>query len=54
MRLLLTAVDPVTGVSVTFPHLDVANELFTNNLIMPEPCPFLSRSLPTLFDHSTD
>src|SRR5438874_5850782 len=42
----LTAVDPVTGVSVTFPHLDVANELFTNNLIMPEPCPFLSRSLP--------
>jgi Ferritin-like domain len=42
----LTAVDPVTGVSVTFPHLDIANELFTNNLIMPEPCPFLSRSLP--------
>ena len=42
----LTAVDPVTGVSVTFPHLDVANELFTNNLIMPEPCPFLSPSLP--------
>jgi hypothetical protein len=42
----LTAVDPVTGVSVTFPDLDVANELFTNNLIMPEPCPFLSRSLP--------
>ena len=42
----LTAVDPVTGVSVTFPHLDVANELFTNNLIMTEPCPFLSRSLP--------
>src|SRR5213076_80134 len=42
----LPAVDPVTGVSVTFPHLDVSNELFTNNLIMPEPCPFLSRSLP--------
>jgi len=42
----LTAVDPATGVSVTFPHLDVANQLFTNNLIMPEPCPFLSRSLP--------
>src|SRR6266699_3439025 len=42
----LTAVDPVTGVSVTFPHLDVSNELFTNNLIMPEPCPFLSRNLP--------
>src|SRR5437763_951832 len=42
----LTAVDPVTGVSVTFPHLDVSSELFTNNLIMPEPCPFLSRNLP--------
>jgi ferritin-like protein len=37
----LTAVDPVTGVSVTFPHLDIDNELFTNNLIMPEPCPFM-------------
>jgi hypothetical protein len=42
----LTAVDPVTGVSVTFPDLDVTNELFKKNLIMPEPCPFLSRSLP--------
>jgi hypothetical protein len=42
----LSAVDPVTGVSVTFPHLDVSNHLLTNNLIMPEPCPFLSRSLP--------
>jgi len=42
----LTAVDPVTGVSVTFPDLDVANELFKKNLIMPEPCPFLDRSLP--------
>src|SRR5213080_733469 len=42
----LTAVDPVTGVSVTFPNLDVTNELFKKNLIMPEPCPFLSRSLP--------
>lgn len=42
----LTAVDPVTGVSVTFPDLDVANELFKKNLIMPEPCPFLSRNLP--------
>ncbi len=36
----------VTGVSVTFPNLDVSNQLFKKNLIMPEPCPFLSRSLP--------
>src|SRR5438034_6343648 len=42
----LTAVDPVTGVSVTFPNLDVGNQLFNKNLIMPEPCPFLSRNLP--------
>ncbi len=42
----LTAVDPVTGVSVTFPDLDVDNEKFKKNLIMPEPCPFLDRSLP--------
>jgi Ferritin-like domain len=42
----LTAVDPVTGVSVTFPDLSDGGELFQNNLIMPEPCPFLSRDLP--------
>jgi hypothetical protein len=42
----LTAIDPVTGVSVTFPDLSGGGELFQNNLIMPEPCPFLSRSLP--------
>src|SRR6184192_714381 len=36
----LTAVDPVTGVSVTFPDLEVENQLFKKNLIMPEPCPF--------------
>jgi hypothetical protein len=42
----LTAVDPKTGVSVTFPDLSGGGELFQNNLIMPEPCPFLSRSLP--------
>jgi Ferritin-like domain len=42
----LTAVDPVTGVSVTFPDLDVDDELFKSNLIMPEPCPFLDRNLP--------
>src|SRR5215467_6841316 len=45
----LTAVDPVTGVSVTFPDLDsppFGGEEFKTNLIMPEPCPFLSRELP--------
>src|SRR5215831_4051851 len=42
----LTAGDPVTGVPVTFPDLEVENELFDKALIMPEPCPFLSRSLP--------
>src|SRR5437870_12897303 len=42
----LTAVDPVTGVSVTFPDLEVEDELFNKSLIMPEPCPFLSRDLP--------
>jgi hypothetical protein len=42
----LTAVDPVTGVRVRFPNLEVENELFDKALIMPEPCPFLSRSLP--------
>ena len=45
----LTAVDPVTKVSVTFPDLNSApfgGEDFSTNLIMPEPCPFLSRKLP--------
>jgi Ferritin-like domain len=42
----LTAVDPVTGVSVTFPDLEVEDELFDKALIMPEPCPFLNRRLP--------
>ena len=45
----LTAVDPATGVSVTFPDLNSApfgGEEFQTNLIMPEPCPFLSRKLP--------
>jgi Ferritin-like domain len=45
----LTAVDPVTGVSVTFPNLNsppFGGEDFQTNLIMPEPCPFLSRNLP--------
>src|SRR5437867_4863333 len=42
----LTAVDPVTGVRVRFPDLEVENQLFDKALIMPEPCPFLDRSLP--------
>jgi hypothetical protein len=42
----LTAVDPVTGVSVTFPDLSNAGERLNKSLIMPEPCPFLSRDLP--------
>src|ERR1700756_4705864 len=41
----LTAVDPVTGVSVTFPDLAVDDPLLNKSLIMPEPCPFLDRSL---------
>src|SRR5260370_15473443 len=40
-------IDPVTGVSVTFPDLaHDPREDFTANLIMPEPCPFLRRNLP--------
>jgi hypothetical protein len=42
-------VDPVTKVSVTFPDLNsppFGGEEFQTNLIMPEPCPFLSRKLP--------
>ena len=45
----LTAKDPMTGVSVTFPDLNSSpfgGETFQTNLIMPEPCPFLSRKLP--------
>jgi hypothetical protein len=44
-----TAVDPVTGVSVAFPDLNsppFGGEDFQTNLIMPEPCPFISRKLP--------
>jgi hypothetical protein len=36
--------DPTNGLS--FPDLSSAGELRRNNLIMPEPCPFLSRKLP--------
>jgi hypothetical protein len=41
--------DPVTGVSVTFPDLNSSpfgGETFQTNLIMPEPCPFISPNLP--------
>jgi len=46
---LNNVVDPVTGVSVTFPDLNsppFGGEDFQTNLIMPEPCPFISRKLP--------
>jgi hypothetical protein len=46
---LMDVIDPVTGVHVTFPDLNsppFGGELFQTNLIMPEPCPFLDRSLP--------
>ena len=45
----LAAVDPVTGVAVTFPNLNAppfGGEEFQTNLIMPEPCPFISGKLP--------
>jgi hypothetical protein len=45
----LSATDPVTHVPVTFPDLNAppfGGEEFSTNLIMPEPCPFLSRKLP--------
>src|SRR6266699_3917820 len=42
----LTAIDPVTNVSVTFPDLENVGEDLQKSLIMPEPCPFLSRNLP--------
>src|SRR6266850_3012880 len=42
----LTAVDPVTGVSVTFPNLNADGEILQTNLIMPEPTIFLDRKFP--------
>jgi hypothetical protein len=39
----------MTGVEVTFPDLNSApfgGEAFQTNLIMPEPCPFISPNLP--------
>jgi hypothetical protein len=46
---LANVVDPVTGVSVTFPDLNsppLGGENFQTNLIMPEPTTFLSRQFP--------
>lgn len=43
---LTDVVDPVTGVSVTFPNLAVPDPLLKSNLIMPEPCHFLDPNLP--------
>jgi hypothetical protein len=46
-RPLAPLTDPTNG--LTFPDLNAApfgGEEFQTNLIMPEPCPFLSRSLP--------
>ena len=37
--------DPTNG--LTFPDLSSAGDLLQKNLIMPEPCPFLSRHLPS-------
>src|SRR5216683_6500965 len=46
---LNNVIDPVTGVSVTFPDLNSSpfgGENFQTNLIMPEPTVFLSRQFP--------
>jgi hypothetical protein len=46
---LKNVIDPVTGVSVTFPDLNsppFGGENFQTNLIMPEPTVFLSRQFP--------
>jgi hypothetical protein len=46
---LTNVIDPVTGVSVTFPDLNsppFGGELFQTNLIMPEPTTFLKRTFP--------
>jgi len=45
--LTVTDVDPVTGSKVTFRQLSTNQpESLQANLIMPEPCPFLSRKFP--------
>jgi len=48
-KVLKNVIDPVTGVSVTFPDLNsppFGGENFQTNLIMPEPTKFLSRQFP--------
>jgi len=48
-KVLADVIDPVTGVSVTFPNLNAppfGGEDFQTNLIMPEPTVFLSRQFP--------
>ena len=44
----LSAKDPVTGVEVTFEDLTnpAVGQNLQSNLIMPEPCPFISKNLP--------
>jgi len=45
----VTAFDPVNNNTTTFPNLNAppfGGEDFQTNLIMPEPCPFISPSLP--------
>ncbi len=45
--LTLTDIDPVTGAKVTFKQLSTNQpESLQGNLIMPEPCPFLSPKFP--------
>jgi hypothetical protein len=47
----LSVVDPVTGLTVTFPDLNsspLGGEDFQTNLIMPEPTAFLSKKLPAV------
>lgn len=47
--MLPNVIDPVTGVSVSFPNLNnppFGGEDFQTNLIMPEPTKFLSKDLP--------
>jgi hypothetical protein len=41
-----TVTDPINNSTVTFTDLTVPSETLQANLIMPEPCPFLSTSLP--------
>jgi hypothetical protein len=45
--LALADPDPMTGLTVTFNDLTTGQpESLQSNLIMPEPCPFLSRNFP--------